>query len=152
MMEDVMDGSNQAVTQLLERLLRAMNDHDLEGVVSCFADDYVNETPAHPDRGFQGLEQVRRNWTMIFGGVPDVRAQVTRSAVDGDTVWTEWEMAGNRRDGADFLMRGVMIIGIGGEVIRSVRFYMEPVEQGAAGYDTHTGRLAGVAAVDGARS
>lgn len=148
-----MDGSNQAVTQLLERLRRAMNDHDLEGLVSCFADDYVNETPAHPDRGFQGLEQVRRNWTMIFGGVPDVRAQVTRSAVDGDTVWTEWEMAGNRRDGADFLMRGVMIIGIGGEVIRSVRFYMEPVEQGAAGYDTHTGRMVGsVAAADRARS
>ena len=148
-----MDGSNQKVTQLLERLLRAMNDHDLEGLVSCFADDYVNETPAHPDRGFQGLEQVRRNWTMIFGGVPDVRAQVTRSAVDGDTVWTEWEMAGNRRDGADFLMRGVMIIGIGGEVIRSVRFYMEPVEQGAAGYDTHTGRMVGsVTAADRARS
>ena len=148
-----MDGSNQAVTQLLERLLRAMNDHDLEGLVSCFADDYVNETPAHPDRGFQGLEQMRRNWTMIFGGVPDVRAQVTRSAVDGDTVWTEWEMAGNRRDGAVFLMRGVMIFGIGDEVIRSVRFYMEPVEQGAAGYDTHTGRMVGsVAAADRAGS
>jgi ketosteroid isomerase-like protein len=135
-----MDDTRQQATNLLQRLLRATNEHDLDGLVSCFADDYINETPAHPDRAFQGREQVRRNWTMIFGAVPDIRAELTRSVVDGDTVWTEWEMSGNRRDGAVHLMRGVMIFGMGSDVFRSVRFYLEPVEQGAAGHDAHIAR------------
>jgi hypothetical protein len=38
----------------IERLSRATNDHDLEALVNCFAPDYVNETQAHPARGFGG--------------------------------------------------------------------------------------------------
>jgi hypothetical protein len=76
---------------------------------------------------------------------------VKRSAVDGDTVWTEWEMSGQRRAGVAFLTRGVMIFGISNDAIGSVRFYMEPVEQDAADYDTHTGRMVGnQASADGA--
>jgi hypothetical protein len=37
---------------LVYRLQRATNAHDLEAVVGCFAPDYRNETPAHPERGF----------------------------------------------------------------------------------------------------
>ena len=33
-------------------------------------------------------------------------ADVLRSAVAGDTVWSEWEMTGTRRDGTAHLMRG----------------------------------------------
>jgi ketosteroid isomerase-like protein len=63
--------------------LAAVNDHDLDALVACFAPDYVNETPARPQRGFRGREQVRRNWTQIFAGVPDIRAAVPRYATDG---------------------------------------------------------------------
>jgi len=42
---------------------------------------------------------VRRNWSQIFAGVPDLRARLPRMTVDGDTVWTEWDIAGTRRDG-----------------------------------------------------
>lgn len=151
--EVVMDRADQSAMAVPERLLRAINDHDLDGVASCFAHDYVNETPAHPQRGFQGVEQVRRNWAQLFGGVPDIRASVRRSAVDGDTAWTEWEMSGQRRDGVAFLTRGVLIFGIGNDAIERVRFYMEPVEQDAADYDTHTGRIVGnQATADGART
>lgn len=40
---------------------------------------------AHPERGFTGRDQVRRNWEQIFAAVPDVTAEVVRIAVDGDT-------------------------------------------------------------------
>lgn len=60
---------------LLEHLLPAVNDHDLDGLVACFDEDYVNVNPAHPERGFRGSEQVRRNWSQIFARVPDVRAR-----------------------------------------------------------------------------
>ena len=56
---------------------------------------------------------MRRNWTQIFAAVPDITARLLRTAVDGgDTVWTEWEMSGTRRDGTAHLMRGVFIFGI----------------------------------------
>lgn len=33
--------------EFLNRLLAATNDHDVEGIVACFADEYVNNTPCH---------------------------------------------------------------------------------------------------------
>ena len=62
----------------IDRLVRATNQHDLEALTACFAEDYLNETPAHPARGFRGQAQVRRNWEQIFAFVPDVRAGVIR--------------------------------------------------------------------------
>jgi ketosteroid isomerase-like protein len=113
---------------LVERLRVATNAHDLEALVSCFAADYRNETPAHPDRGFTGRGQVRRNWTQIFAAVPDVTAKVVRCAADEDTAWTEWEHRGTRPDGSEHLMRGVVIFGVRGGVAEWARFYLEPVQ------------------------
>lgn len=127
----------------VQRLLAAVNDHDLEGVVSSFADGYINETPAHPERGFRGNDQVRTNWMRIFAGVPDLRARLPCVAVDGDTVWTEWELAGTRTDGDAFLMRGVVIFGVRGAAIASARFYLEPVEHSGGGVDAYTRRAVG---------
>jgi ketosteroid isomerase-like protein len=120
---------------LVERLARAVNDHDIEALVACFAEDYVNETPAHPARGFRGCDQVRRNWEQIFAFVPDLRATVRRCTTDGPEVWTEWEMAGKRRDGSDHLMRGVVVFGISGSQFRWARFYLEPVDNSPATVD-----------------
>src|SRR6478609_6549365 len=117
---------------MLHRLEQATNDHDLEALVDCFAVDYVNETPVHPARGFRGREQVRTNWRQIFAAVPDLRARVLRSSVDGATVWSEWDMSGTRRDGAAHLMRGVVVFEIADERAASARFYLEPVDPSPA--------------------
>jgi len=113
---------------LVERLVHATNAHDLDAIVACFASDYVNETPVHPERGFHGAEQVRRNWAQILGGVPDITARVLALVVDGNAVWSEWEMVGTRRDGAPHLMRGVIIFEVGDALIQTARFYLEPVD------------------------
>lgn len=128
---------------LLERVVSAVDAHDLDGLVSCFAEGYVNETPAHPQRGFRGNQQVRRNWAQIFAGVADIRARVPRSAVDGDTLWTEWELSGTRSDGTAFLLRGVVIFVVTGATITSARFYLEPVEETSGDVDAHTRRVLG---------
>lgn len=146
-----MEGTDRG-TPVLERLLAAANAHDLDGLVACFAPGYVNETPAHPLRGFRGNEQVRTNWTQIFAGVPDFRAEVPRAATDGDTLWTEWDMSGTRPDGVPFRMRGVVIFGVGDDVITSARFYLEPVEETTGNVDAHTHRLVGNAAAAEVRS
>ncbi|MEP7017776.1 MAG: nuclear transport factor 2 family protein [Actinomycetota bacterium] len=125
---------------VIDRLLRATNNHDLDDLVDCFSPDYVNETPVHPLRGFTGREQVRRNWTQIFAAVPDLVAEVvaladiTGSADNEGTVWTEWQMSGSRLDGTPHLMRGVMIFTVRDDQVTAVRFYLEPVE-------THGGNI-----------
>ena len=112
------------------RLEAATNAHDLDAVVDCFASDYLSEAPAHPARGFRGRDQVRTNWTQLFAGVPDLRAEVLRTALDGDTVWSEWEMSGTRRDGSPHLMRGVIVFGVDRGRASWARFYLEPVQLG----------------------
>jgi ketosteroid isomerase-like protein len=114
--------------EMVQRLLQATNDHDLDGLAACFAEDFENETPVHPARSFRGRAQVRRNWEQIFAFVPDLRAEVPRMAVDGDTVWSEWEMNGTRRDGTPHQMRGVVVFGVEEGVARSARFFLEPVD------------------------
>jgi limonene-1,2-epoxide hydrolase len=128
---------------VLERLLAAMKNHDLDAMVSCYSDDYLNETPVHPQRGFRGNEQVRTNWTQIFAGVPDLQVDIPRYAVDGDRLWTEWDMSGTRRDGVAFLMRGVAIFGIADDLIASCRFYLEPVEDSSGDVNANVERVVG---------
>ena len=120
---------------VLERLLAATNRHDLDALVDCFAPDYVNETPAHPARGFVGQDQVRRNWEQIFAFLPDISARVLRSRADGNTVWSEWEMTGTRRDGSPQDMAGVIIFGVRDGRFGWARFYLEPVEAGGVDVD-----------------
>jgi ketosteroid isomerase-like protein len=129
----------------LRRLEAATNAHDLEALVDCFAVDYANETPVHPARGFTGREQVRRNWQSIFAGVPDVRAQVLRTAVDGGTVWSEWEMSGTRRDGVPHQMRGVVIFHFLDGRAAWARFYLEPVDHAGSDVDSAISTVVGVA-------
>jgi ketosteroid isomerase-like protein len=126
----------------VERLCRATNEHDIEALTECFSADYVNETPAHPARGFRGRAQVRRNWERIFAAVPDLAATVGWMA-DGDTVWSEWEMHGTRQDGLPHLMRGVVIFGVERGQATWARFYLEPVEVGGGGIDEAVRRSVG---------
>jgi ketosteroid isomerase-like protein len=125
------------------RLLDALRDHDLDGVVACFAEDYVNRTPVHPARGFRGRQQVRANWAHIFTAVPDVRARVLRGVRDGHAVWTEWELSGTRTDLVPFHLRGVVVLEIPAAVITAATFYLEPVDHDPAGADQAVRRVAG---------
>ena len=98
------------------------------GVAACFTPDYRSETPLHPARSFTGRDQVRRNQEKIFTFVPDLTAELLRSAVDGTTIWTEWEHCGTRRDGSPHHMRGTIILGMRDGLACRGRFYLEPVE------------------------
>lgn len=120
---------------LAGRLREAVNRHDLDAMVGCFATDFMNETPAHPARSFRGRDQVRKNWAQIFATVPNLEADLIDCVSNGTSVWTEWEMRGTRVDGADHLMRGVSIFEVVADRFASVRFYLEPVEQGSGSVD-----------------
>jgi ketosteroid isomerase-like protein len=119
-------------TGILQRMERAMNAHDLDGFVDCFTEDFVAEHPIHPQRSFVGNEQVRRNWAGVFANVPDLAATVLQSVVDGERVWSEWDIRGNTRDGGRYQTPGVAILSLRDGRIASVRFYLDYVA-GTAG-------------------
>jgi len=122
-------------TALIERLRRAINQHDLDALIACFDPDYRSEQPLHPGRGFDGKEQVRKNWARIFDAVPDIEMTMLRCASEGDTVWAECEWRGTRADGATFTMRGVTIQGVRRGRISWARLYVELVEEGGENID-----------------
>jgi uncharacterized protein (TIGR02246 family) len=121
--------------QLIRRLQAAMNAHDVEAFVACFAEDYDSAQPTHPDRAFRGREQVRANWSAVFTGVPDFHAELLRANTVGDTTWSEWRWQGTQADGGRLDMAGVIILGERDERVAWARLYIETVEHAGAGID-----------------
>jgi ketosteroid isomerase-like protein len=118
------------------RLLSAMNAHDLDAFVACFAEDYRSEQPAHPNREFRGSVKVRENWAGVFSGVPDFKADLMSSASTDEGVEIgEWRWSGTHADGSTLAMRGVTVLGVTDDHIAWGRLYMEVVEEGGADID-----------------
>jgi ketosteroid isomerase-like protein len=129
-------GTGQANPKdVVERLRRAMNAHDLEAHVACMHPDYRSAQPAHPNRGFGGREQVEKNWTAIYGTIPDFHAELLAITAEGDTVWAEWHWTGTGVDGSPFAMRGVTLLGVVDDRIAWGRLYMEEVEEAGEDID-----------------
>lgn len=115
------------------RIQQAINEHDLEALTACFESDYQSEFPAHLERAFSGHTQMRANWRQIFGGIPDLHAELIRMAVHDDTAWSEWEWQGTRLDGERFWQRGVTLQGVQNGKVVWARLYMEPVQSTNSG-------------------
>ncbi len=123
-------GTLAAVGEVMGRLLAAMNAHDVDAFVACFAPDYRSEQPAHPSRAFGGSAQVRDNWTSVFAGVPDFHADLLVAVTTDDGIEIgEWRWRGSHTDRTPFAMDGVIVLGIEASQIAWGRLYMEPVEQ-----------------------
>jgi ketosteroid isomerase-like protein len=128
---------------VLDRLTAAQNEHDLERMLACFHDDYRSEQPRFPSRTFQGIDQVRANWSALLDAIPDFHAEVLRSAADGDTVFTEVHWTGTKADGTPLDERGVLIAGIRDDRIAWGRLYIDEVQPDGADIDATVRRMAG---------
>lgn len=120
---------------LTNRLLSAMNAHDLDAFVGCFAENYHSEQPASEPE----LQRARQGARKLGGcllGVPDFEAELVSSAVSGDGVeMGEWRWSGKHVDGSPFAMRGVTVLGLANDRIAWGRLYMEVVEESGASID-----------------
>ncbi|MDQ0665360.1 ketosteroid isomerase-like protein [Arthrobacter ulcerisalmonis] len=131
----------------VRRMLAAANRHDLEAMVSEFAEDYQNTTPVHPDRSFTGSAQVRKNWTALFAGLPDLTLTVHDAATGpGGKIWMEWSNRGTRPEGSVQRAAGVSILTVRDGKIAAAHFYLEPVEHESGDVDAAIGMAVGGAA------
>ena len=95
--------------QMLRRVLVAFNEHDLDAIVSHFAEDCVFETPRGPDRWrrrFVGMEEVRRGPAARFERIPDVHYGDDDHVACGDRGVSEWTIGGTTVDGEHIDVRG----------------------------------------------
>lgn len=117
------------MSEVIDKLLAALNAHDVEAAAALIHENYRSEQPAHPGRAFVGRAQMHANWQAMLGGIPDFHAELIRSADDGNMTWSEWSWTGTRTDGQDFQVRGVTLFEVRDGKITAGRLYMEDVEQ-----------------------
>ncbi len=102
--------SKPAVTaDTLAQVLAAFNRHDLDAVMSFFADDVVMEMPRGSDpwgSRYVGQEAVREGVAARFAGIPDVRYSEDRHVVCGDRGVSEWMLTGTTTAGERIAVRG----------------------------------------------
>ena len=125
--QDVQTHSSLKV--VFERMIQALNRHDLEAMVACYAPDYRSEQPFHPERNFVGPAGVRKNWSFFFTTMPDYQVEVLNEVGEGDTVWAELHFHGTQADGTKQSTRGVTLLGIQADLISWARLYIEEVKE-----------------------
>lgn len=133
----------ECMAEVMNRLIDAMNAHDLDAAAALVDVDYRSSQPAHPGRTFTGREQMRANWAAMFTGIPDFHAELVRSVDDGQFTWSEWHWSGTRTDGQPFEMRGVTLFEIADDVIVAGRLYLEDVERDVIGINEVVETLSG---------
>lgn len=114
---------------VLLKMEAAINAHDIDTFVNCFASDFVGEQPVHPERNLIGAEQVRKNWTALFAQVPDLQAKLITHTIAGELGWSEWHWQGNHTNGTELDMRGVVVVGLRKNTIAWARLCMEQLAQ-----------------------
>jgi ketosteroid isomerase-like protein len=127
----------------MDRLTAAQNAHDLEGMLACFHEDYRSEQPLFPARNFQGIDQVRANWSALFESVADFHADIVRSATTDDTVFMEIHWTGTKADGTPLDERGVLVMGIRDDRIAWGRLYADEVQREGGDIDAVVRRMSG---------
>ena len=93
----------------LKALVDAFNAHDLERIMSFFADEAVLEMPRGPDpwgRRYSGKQAVREGLRARFEGLPDVHYGADSHFVDGDMGISQWTVTGTMRSGEKIEARG----------------------------------------------
>jgi steroid delta-isomerase-like uncharacterized protein len=96
---------------VLRDVLDAFNRHDLDAIVSYFADDAVFESPRGPKpwgTRYVGREEVRAGLAKRFEGIPDVHYGDDRHflSADGRRGASEWTLTGTTVDGQRLEVRG----------------------------------------------
>ena len=111
----------------LQRVLDGFNAHDLEAILSHFAEDCVFEAARGPEpwgRRFTGKEEIRRGFGALFENIPDVHFGDDSSFIAGNRAVSEWTITGTTVDGERLELRGcdLWTFGDDGRIVRKDGF------------------------------
>jgi hypothetical protein len=130
------------MAEVIDRLVAAMNEHDIDAAACLMHEDYRSEQPVHPRRAFVGRAQDARQLEGHDRRDSRLRAELCRSVREGDTIWSgRW--SGTRDDGQPFAVRGVSLFETADDLIVAGRLHMEEVEREGAEIDQAVEDLSG---------
>lgn len=95
--------------ETLKAILNAFNAHDLDAIMSFFAEDCSFDMPRGPEpwgARYSGKAAVRAALATRFSGLPDVRYTDDRHWVSSDLGVSEWLLTGTTADGRQIRVRG----------------------------------------------
>jgi len=119
--------SEHPTLEQLKGFLDAFNRHDLDSIMSHFADDCVFYMPrgAGPrgDR-YVGRENVRAGLAKRFEGIPNVHYGDDQHWICGNFGVSEWTLTGTSTSGKSIEVRGVDLLEfVGGKITRKDSFW-----------------------------
>lgn len=120
--------SDDRQVDVLRELIDAFNRHDLDAIMSHFAEDCVLEAPRGPDRcgrRFAGKAEVRSGLAARFEGIPNVHYDDDSHFACGARGVSEWTITGTTVDGVDVDVRGcdIWTFDADGLVVRKDSFW-----------------------------
>ena len=119
--------SEHVTYELLKGFLEAFNRHDLDSIMSYFAEDCVFYMPrGSSPRGDQyvGKDEVRAGLAKRFEGIPDVHYGEDKHWVGDDFGVSEWTLTGTSPSGQKLEVRGVDLLEfVDGKISRKDSFW-----------------------------
>jgi ketosteroid isomerase-like protein len=95
--------------RVLKAITTAFDQHDLDGIMTHFADDAVFEGPRGTDpwgSRVVGRAAIREAFAARFAGIPDIRYGEDGHFVDGERGASEWTLSGTTTEGNRIEVRG----------------------------------------------
>jgi len=95
--------------EMLRSIAAAFDRHDLDAILTHFADDAIFESPRGPHpwgQRYVGADAVREAFAGRFAGIPDIRYRDDEHFVDGDRGASEWTLSGTTTEGQRIEVRG----------------------------------------------
>jgi len=118
---------NVVTVDVLKKLVEAFNAHDLDAVVSFFADDCELLMPRGPDpwgKRYVGKAEVRKGLATRFEGIPDVHYGDDQHWVSGNRGVSQWTLTGTTRDGRKIAVRGCDLLEFrNGKIVRKDSYW-----------------------------
>jgi ketosteroid isomerase-like protein len=114
-------------------LCEAFNAHDLDRIMTFFADDCVLEMPRGPQpwgARFEGKPAVRKALASRFEGLPDVHYRDAEHFVDADreTGISKWTLTGTSREGRRVEVSGCDFYSFRGDRVTRKDSYWKIIE------------------------
>jgi taurine dehydrogenase small subunit len=101
--------NDEAKLEILRRVAKGFDQHDLDAIMEHFTDDCVFEGPRRPHpygQVFVGKQAVRAAFAGRFTTIPDVRYTQDSHFVCDDRGVSEWTISGTTVDGDQIEARG----------------------------------------------
>ncbi len=104
-----MTADEQTILKALDDLTAAFNNHDIDGIMACFAEDCSLDLPRGPEphgSRYTGRDAVRRGIMTRFETTPDVHYSEVENFASGCTGMSKWLLTGTTPLGERVCVRG----------------------------------------------